>query len=403
MKQRRAASFQAPQKTHQPGQLRALVPEELQRRLSSPAFSRRALLAGFGIVGTAALTGCHANGFAASAPADGALEGTLNIYSWGDYDDPANLEKFGERGVQVQTDSFASNEELIAKLGAARGTSGYDIVVPTSTYLPLLTANGLLQKLELDRIPNIKQLAADFRDTIADPQSSYAVCKNWGTTGFIYDTTVIKRELRSWADFLDAAQQEASKNVSMLDDAGEIAAVYLAAHGHDIRTIDPKLIEACTDYMVNRLAEHLRVFNSTPADLIVQGSMALLQAYNGDARRGLLDSDDPDRWKWVYPTPTSNRWMDTWAIPVGAQHPDSAYAFIDFMLDPEVALKEVDYIGYSTGLNGQQQLAEQAELDLVELLYPPADVVKRMTVLTTNEASESWIDMLGQMQAKAGA
>lgn len=383
--------------------LRALLPEPLENRISSPTFSRRAILAGFSIVGVGALAACGNQGFAPSVAPDGKLEENLNIYSWGDYDDPSNIEHFGERGVQVQTDSFASNEELIAKLGATRGTSGYDLVVPTSTYLPLLSANGLLQKLDLARIPNLKNLAEDFRETVKNPQEAYAVCKNWGTTGFAYDSTVIKRELHSWADFLDAAQKEASNNVSLLDDSAEIAAVYLAAHGHDVLTTDPKLIKACSDYMVNQLAGHVRAFSSTPGDFIVQGSMALIHAYNGDARRGLLDSDGADRWKWVYPTPTANKWMDTWAIPVGAQHPDAAYAFIDFMLQPEVALKEVDYIGYSTGLQGQEKLAEEAELDMVELLYPPEEVVKRLTTLVNNEASSAWIEMLGKMQAKAGA
>ncbi|MDN5668725.1 MAG: spermidine/putrescine ABC transporter substrate-binding protein, partial [Renibacterium salmoninarum] len=324
-------------------------------------------------------------------------------YTWGDYSDPANLEEFGRQGVQVQTDSFASNEELIAKLGATRGTSGYDIVVPTSTYLTLMSKNGLLEKLDLGTIPNLANLDPKFQDSIADPQNAYAVCKNWGTTGFLYDSTVITRPMNSWADFLEAAQNEASNNVSLLEDPAEIAVIYLAAKGYDPLSTDPKIVAECADYLTNQLAPHVRAFSSTPQNFIIQGSMTLVHAFNGDARRGYLEAENPERWKWVFPTPTANRWMDTWAIPVGVQHPDAAYAFINFMLQPDQALKDVDYIGYSTGLTGQRELAEAAGLEMLDVLFPPAEILDRLVTLEITEASGAWVDMYGAMQAKAGA
>ncbi len=383
--------------------IRALVPAQLERRMKTPAFGRRALLAGFGIGALGALTGCRAEGFAPSAVPNGNIGSNLNIYTWGDYSDPANLEEFGRQGVQVQTDSFASNEELIAKLGATRGTSGYDIVVPTSTYLTLMSKNGLLEKLDLGKIPNLANLDPEFQDSIADPQNAYAVCKNWGTTGFLYDSTVITRPMNSWADFLEAAQNEASNNVSLLEDPAEIAVIYLAAKGYDPLSTDPKIVAECADYLTNQLAPHVRAFSSTPQNFIIQGSMTLVHAFNGDARRGYLEAENPERWKWVFPTPTANRWMDTWAIPVGVQHPDAAYAFINFMLQPDQALKDVDYIGYSTGLTGQRELAEAAGLKMLDVLFPPAEILDRLVTLEITEASGAWVDMYGAMQAKAGA
>ena len=115
----------------------------LAPRAEVPRLTRRALLAGFGGGGARALTGLCGRTYAPTAAPDGKPEGRLNVYSWGDYDDPDNVRRFRrERGITIQLDAFASNEEMIAKLGTARGTSGYDVVVPTGAYVPL-TKKGL--------------------------------------------------------------------------------------------------------------------------------------------------------------------------------------------------------------------------------------------------------------------
>ena len=126
-----------------------------------PKISRRALLGGFAVVGASlALSACgQAKGFAASALPNGELGRQLNVYSWGDYEDPDNITDFQDAsGVRVQLDSFGSNEELIAKLAATRGTSGYDVVVPTGLYIPQMAANGLLQQLDHSLLPNMANL-----------------------------------------------------------------------------------------------------------------------------------------------------------------------------------------------------------------------------------------------------
>ena len=110
---------------------------------AAPRLTRRALLGGATVVGLGALAGCSDRAYAPTAAVDGKREDRLNVYSWGDYDDPDNVRRFRrERGITIQLDAFASNEEMIAKLGTARGTSGYDVVVPTGAYVPL-TKKGL--------------------------------------------------------------------------------------------------------------------------------------------------------------------------------------------------------------------------------------------------------------------
>ena len=382
--------------------IRALIPEASGARIT-----RRALLSGFVVAGAGlALAGCsRETAFAASARPDGKIENQLNVYSWGDYDDPGNLNAFGRTGVTVQLDSYGSNEEMIAKLGATRGTSGYDVIVPTGQYIPMMAANGLLQRLDHSQLPNLANIEKAYLDQSWDRGNTYSVCKDWGTTGFAYDTDVIKRPLTSWADFLDAAQKEASKNVAVLEDPWEVTSMYFASHGIDPNTEKKAELDAAEKYLVETLAPHIKAFNSTAVTSgIPEGTFALIQAFNGDARQGLLATDTvPKNWKFVYPTPTANLWMDTWAIAKGAQHPDAAYAFIDYMLQTDVSFREVDYIGYSTGVKGLKEKAAAEDFALPELVFPTAEVIARLTPAELNSSAERLVSIVNRMMAKAGS
>jgi spermidine/putrescine transport system substrate-binding protein len=381
--------------------IRALVPSASAARIS-----RRAVLSGFVVLGaTGILTACsRPSAFAASALPDGNQESNLNVYSWGDYDDPQNLVDFMALGTVVQLDSYGSNEELIAKLGATRGTSGYDVIVPTGNYVPMMSANGLLEELDHSYLPNLANLDPLYLDQSWDRGNKYTVCKNWGTTGFAYDTRVITRPMTSWADFLEAAQNEASKNTALLEDSWEVCSMYFAANGIDPNTTDPADLAACEEYLVGTLAPHIKAFNSTAVSSgIPEETFALMQAFNGDARQGLLVTDTPEAWEFVYPTPTANLWMDTWAIAKGAQNMDAAYAFINFMLEPDVSYREVDYIGYSTGVMGIAEMAAENEFELPELVFPSNEIISRLTPAEINESTEKLVTIVNRMMAKAAA
>lgn len=378
--------------------MRVLAP-----RAAVPRLSRRALLGGASVVGLGALTGCGDRTYAPTAAVDGHKESRLNIYSWGDYDDPANVRRFQDReGVTVQLDAFASNEEMIAKLGTARGTSGYDVVVPTGSYVPQMIANGMLARLDHDRLPNLAHLEDSARGRSWDPHDEYVVAKTIGTTGFVYDTRRISRPMTSWADFIAAARDEAKGSTSVLDDPWEVCAIHLAANGEDLNTTDPDVLAAARTFLVEELAPCIRNFSSDPSQNIVQRDFVLMQAYNGDARLG-IEEGDYEHWKFVYPAPTANLWMDTWAIAAGCQHPDNAHAWIDFMLDPAVAYRDVEYIGYPTGLRGQRELAESKGLSHPDLVFPPDDVMARLTSGLVTESQSTLVDILNEVKAVAGA
>lgn len=378
--------------------MRVLAPRE-----AVPRLTRRALLGGFAVLGVGALAGCGERTYAPTAAADGKLEDRLNVYSWGDYDAPRNIRTFQrEQGVTVQMDAFASNEEMIAKLGTARGTSGYDIVVPTGSYVPQMVANGMLAKLDHSLLPNLANLEPSARGRDWDPGDEYVIAKTIGTTGFVYDTAQISRPMESWSDFLAAAAGEAKGSVSVLDDPFEVASIFLASRGYDLNTTDAGQLEEARTYLTSELAPLIRNFSSDPSQNIVQRDFALMQCYNGDARLG-IDEGDYDQWKFVYPAPTANLWMDTWAIAAGCQHPDNAHAWINFMLEPQVAYREVNYNGYPTGVKGQREEAEARKLAMPGLVFPPEDVMARLTTGLVTEAQETLVDILNEVKAVAGS
>lgn len=368
----------------------------------APRPSRRSFLGASALAGASALlAGC---GGSSSPGTDGAIEKSLSVYTWGEYDDPKVLKEFtAEEGPRVTLDNYGSNEEMIAKLVAAKGTSGYDIVVPSGYYVPQMVQNKLLMELDHSLLPNLKNVAKDFQDPKFDPGNRYTVVKAWGTTGYAYDTTVITRELATWPDFFDAAQKEGSGKTSLLEDPGEITSAWFNANGIDENTVEAKDYDAATRFLVDSIAPHVQAFDSNAGSgAIPTNQHALVQAWNGDARLGMLGNPEPDRWRWVLPTPT-NRWQDNWAIPTGAPHPVAAHALIDYVLAPKVSFAELDYIGYDTAVEGVQAQAQEAGSKLSDMIFFTPEQLGGMTVGEITELTPRQTDIVNAMRARAGS
>jgi spermidine/putrescine transport system substrate-binding protein len=378
----------------------------LASRAAAGRISRRGFLSGALVAGLGSgflLSGCGSKTDGATS-GDGKLSGQLNMYSWGEYDDPQVLKDFtAKHGPKLQIDAYGSNEEMIAKLVAAGGTSGFDIVVPTGTFIPQMAQNGLLEELDLSGIPNFANIQSEFADQSWDPGNKHSICKAWGTTGYVYDSTKITRELKTWADFLDAAQNEAAGETTVVDDPKEIVGIPLFANGHDVNTTDEKLLDEAEKILVDQLAPNVKVFDSYPGGgAMSESSAILLQAWNGDARQGILEDED-GKWKWVLPSDGSNIWMDNWSIVKGAKNIDAAYAFIDYVLQPDVSLTELAYNGYHTGVKDIEASAEAEGLEMLDLVFLTEQQLAGLTAMTVNEAQQRIVDMVSAMKAKAGA
>jgi spermidine/putrescine transport system substrate-binding protein len=167
----------------------------LASRATAERLTRRHFLAGSAIAvfsSSVLLAACGednpAPGGGGSPSAGGEIEDRLNFFHWAEYDDPEVFKDFeNEFGATTKIDIYASNEEAIAKLTAASGTSGYDLVIPTGVYIPQMVELDLLQQVNLDLIPNFENVDEIYRDQPWDPGNKYSVCKDWGSTGWIYD------------------------------------------------------------------------------------------------------------------------------------------------------------------------------------------------------------------------
>lgn len=378
------------------------IPKILVPRSREAEFTRRLFLTGVvGAGATLALAACAPDGANGGGSGSGGGSGTMRVYSWSGYDAPENVKGFAP-GVAI--DSYSSNEEMIAKLVAARGTSGYDIVIPTGVFVPQMAENQLLEKLDLSRLKNLGNVDAAFLGQAWDPDNTYTVPKYWGTTGFAYDTRVITRELVSWDDFIDAAKNEASGRTSLADDPGEICAILCFARGWDQSTQDEGELAKIRTFLVDELAQHISAFDSAPGSgAIPQGSQALVHTWNGEARRGIMASSEPDRWKWVLPTPDTNLWTDNWAIVKGAKNVDAAYEFIDYSLGLEQAVRNTEYVGYGTGIGAAEAQLAAADAPLLGMIFPSEEEKQRRYTGQINAAQQTRMEIVAEMKARAGA
>jgi spermidine/putrescine transport system substrate-binding protein len=376
----------------------ALVPEALAARLG-----RRAFLGGLAVAGLSPLLASCATG-SGSTSGSGSGTGTLNIYTWGEYDDPAVISGYAdvEGGATISLDSYSSNPELISKLSTARGTSGYDICVPTHSSIQQMVAGDLLEELDHSLLPNMKNLNKGVLDTEFDPGNVYSVCKDWGSTGYVYDTTAIQRELRSWKDFWDAAFNEASGSFSLLEDQGEVAYAYYLANGISMLTTDDADIQAYRDFIVNQAAQHVQAFESYPSGTVAQNGRILAHCWNGDARQGILNNEDPERYRFVWPEEGANLWQDNWCIVKGSPNVEGAHAFIDYILQPDVSLQELTYIGYNTGVDGIEEAAEEAGVERTDLIFVDDAIMSKLQYSQESSATEKHIEIYNELTAAAG-
>ena len=326
---------------------------------------------------------------------------TFNLYTWAEYDDPKLMESFGN----ITIDIFNSNEEAVAKLAGAKGTSGYDMVVPTGGYIPQMAKADLLEALDLSRIPNFKNLDVAYTNQPWDQGNKYSVCKNFGTTGWIYDTQVVKTEIKTWNDFIKACQTVAKGNCSVLDTAPNLCGVYFWANGINWTTEKTDELDACEKFIVEQLAPNLKAFDSYPGINLTKGDYAISQVWNGDARQGLLKLEeagkDPNRYVWGMGAPKTEIFMDNWCILKGAKNVDASYNFINFILDPANSAKDVAFHGYNTGLTGIEKLVP-ASVKRQDIIWVTPEQQKLLETGAVNSAQDRLVSIYNKAKAAAG-
>ena len=308
----------------------------------------------------------------AEEPAEQPYAGTtLTVYNWYDYIDEAVIDLFEEEtGINVEYVNFTTNEEMYAKLEATPGA--YDVLFPSDYIIERLIKEDMLAELNYDNMPNAAGLMEWLKSPDYDEGGKYSVAYMWGTVGYLYNTTMVDRELTSWDDMFST---EFEGNVLMMDSVRDTLGVALKSLGYsmnssseeELREAADKLIEqkrsgVCAGYLVDEIK-----------DKMVGGEAAIGLVWSGDALYAMEKSDDL---AYCVPEEGSNIWVDAMCIPAASENKEAAECFIDFMCRPDIARMNMDYIYYSTPIQAVVDGMSEEEA-ANEVLNPPQDVVDR--------------------------
>lgn len=329
---------------------------------------------------------------------DARAAGQLSMMGWADYISPDNIAAWeNSSGSRLIYDAYASNDEMFSKLQLSQGNSGYDLGMNTDFMIRLLIDQGLIQKLDPSLIPNMGNIRPEFANQDFDPGNAYTIPKSSGSQGFVYDKSVITRPMKTWQDFLDAIENEASWQVSLLDDPLAIAPLFWSKGLSWNTTEESALRDA--EARVETLAKHIKMFNSYPVQDVANGSVILAQCWNGNAKQA-IDAAANENLVFVYPEPISELWLDSYHLPVGGKNLEAAHSWINFVLDPEVAATEITYTGFLSPVAGVESHLDKATAGS-ELIFPPAEALARAERTLRNETYDRRVAILTKFKAAA--
>lgn len=315
---------------------------------------------------------------AGCAPAQGGgrqeLAKELHVYNWSEYIDPqiyADFEK--EFGVKVIEDTFASNEDLLAKIQA--GAAGYDLIVPSDYMVAIMIELDLLAPLNYDNIPNFQNINPKFKDPPYDRGNKYSVPYQWGTTGIGYDTTVVTEPPDSWGYLFDPqlAAPYAGR-MSMLNDSRETIGAALKYLGYSLNSTDEKQLEEAKQLLI-RQKQWVSTYDSEGfEDLLAAGETILAHGWSGDFFQAAVEAEQIG---YVIPKEGATIWTDNLCIPKTAPSRYTAEVFINYLLRPDVAAKVTNFTWYASPNQAADKFINPEILE-DPAIYPPSEVMDKL-------------------------
>jgi putrescine transport system substrate-binding protein len=319
----------------------------------------------------------------------------LHIYNWSDYIDPQILKDFtAKTGIKVTYDTFDSNEVQETKV--LTGNTGYDIVTPSNNNLVRYIAAKAVQPIDASKLPNHKNLWPELlaRMEPFDPGGKYDVPYMWGTVGLGYNVAALKQRLPgvtidSWKIAFDPATLAKLKDcgVYFLDAPEDMFAAVLQYLGKDPNSHDPKDY-AEAEALLAKLRPYVKKFHSSEnINALANGDICLAVGYSGDmlqAKSRAAEAKHGVELAYVIPKEGTQVWFDTFAIPADAPQPEAAYAFLDYMLQPEVIARASNFTQYPNA-NAAATPLVNAEIRNNPNAYPPPELFKKLYVITSKD------------------
>ncbi len=334
------------------------------------------------------LGGCGGGEKSAGTAAGGAK--VLNLYIWSDYLAPNTLPDFEKQtGIKVHSAYYDTNETLETKLLA--GSSGFDIVVPSASYFERQIKAGAYLSLDKTKLPNIRNMDPQLMGKLAlnDPDNAHGVIYLWGTNGIGYNEKMVRAlmpdaPLDSWRLVFDpaVASKVAKCGISLLDSPAEMLRAVYSYLGKDPNSQSAEDL-AQADAVLSKIRPYIRNFSSSEyIEALANGDLCISVGYNGDvlqARDRAREASKGTEIKYAVPKEGSILWFDTLAIPKDAPDPDSAYAFMNYMMTPQVTADVSNFKRYANANAATQPLLLLAVKN-DPAIYPPPEQMRKLAL-----------------------
>lgn len=279
-------------------------------------------------------------------------EKILNVFNWSEYIPSTVIQKFEEEtGIKVNYTTYGSNEEMYAKLSA--GNSGYDVTVPTLFYLDILTNQGMLEEIDKDNIPNLKNIGEDFLGLHIDSENNYSIPFMWGTGVIAVNEDLVEQEVTGYKDLFNP---EFENSIVASDDMRFLLSAMLAIEGYDPNSKNQEEIEKAGETM-KKLLPNIKAFDGdSPKTMLITNEAKAGILYGGEAALAIQENPSINM---IIPEEYLLVWQENLVIPKGAPHKKNAEEFINFLLQPEIS-KEIT-MNYPYGNPNLEALKEIPE------------------------------------------
>ncbi|EAC5311798.1 ABC transporter substrate-binding protein [Listeria monocytogenes] len=298
---------------------------------------------------------------------------TLTIYNWGDYIDPSLITKFEkETGIKVIYQTFDSNEAMMTKI--EQGGTTFDIAVPSDYAISKMKEENLLIPLDHSKLPNEKYLDPRFMDLSFDDDNKYSMPYFWGTLGIIYNKEMFPdKNFDTWNALFDP---ELKNQILLIDGAREVMGLGLNSLGYSLNDKNKAHLQAARDKLETMTPNVKAIVGDEIKLLMADNEAGVAVTFSGEAAEMLSENEDLE---YVIPKDGSNLWFDNMVIPKTAKNVDGAHKFINFMLKPENAAINAEYVGYATPNAKAVELLPK-EISSDERFYPDMDELNNLEV-----------------------
>lgn len=300
---------------------------------------------------------------------------TIYIYNWGDYIDPTLITKFEEEsGYKVVYEVFDSNESMYTKVKTQ--AAPYDIVIPSEYMIGKMVKEDLLIELDHSKITGLSNIDPNFLDPVTDPGNKYSVPYFWGTVGVVYNTQMTDLTFDSWQDLWDESLEN---DLILVDGAREVMGLSLNSLGYSLNSTDQQELKLAQQKLF-LLQENVRaIVGDEVLQLMPQEEAAAAVTWSGSAADMMSENENLT---YAIPSEGTNIWLDSFVIPKTSKNQDGAYEFINFMLEPQNAAINAEYIGYSTP---NKEALQYMDPEIVNdpRFYPSDEVIENLEYYET--------------------